>query len=174
MGRMSGTTMDKNKLERYFKSLAQEEKRLESKGFSFATGPDGKIFVFDQYGHRADPKAPEFATFAQMNRDIFKMSVKIAPPKEQRRKEDVYGPENGRGGKSATNPTNLEQKFVNLARNSTEAEKVGLKYALRDEAVYSGMEQRGVSDGTGVKEGLLQKSGFEKFEIRDYREGKKE
>lgn len=130
--------------------------------------------MFDQYGHKADPKAPEFAAIAQANRDIFKLSVKIAPPKEQKRDEDVYGPENGRGGKSATNPTNLEQKFVNLAKNSTETENGGLKYALRDETVYSGMERAGVSDGTGVKEGLMKKSGFEEFEIRDYREGKKE
>lgn len=174
MGRMPGTAMDKNKLERYSATLNQERKRLEVKWYSFASRPDGGFFVFDQYGHKADPKAPEFATFAQTNRDIFKLSVKIAPPKEQKREEDIYGPENGRGGKSAANPTNLEQKFVNLARNSTEAEKGGLKYALRDETVYSGMERTGASDGTGIKEGLMKKSGFEEFEIRDYREGKKE
>lgn len=141
MGRMPGSAMDKNKLERYSATLNQERKKLEAKGYSFANRPDGGFFVFDQYGHKADPKAPEFATFAQTNRDIFKLSVKIAPPKEQKREEDVYGPENGRGGKSATNPTNLEQKFVNLAKNSAEAEKGGLKYALRDETVYSRLEQ---------------------------------
>lgn len=174
MGRMPGTAMDKNKLERYSTTLAQEHKRLEAKGYSFASRQDGGFFVFDRYGHKADPKAPEFATFAQANLDVFKLSVKIAPPKERKRDEDIHSPENGRGGKSATNPTNLEQKFVNLARNSTEAEKDGLKYALRDETVYSRLEQTGISDGTAVKEWLMKKSGFEEFEIRDYREGKKE
>lgn len=98
MGRMPGLTIDKNKLERYSATLSQEHKRLEAKGYSFASRSDGGFFVFDRYGHKADPKAPEFATFAQANLDVFKLSVKIAPPKEQKRDEDIYGPENGRGG----------------------------------------------------------------------------
>lgn len=155
--------------------MEREKTRLESKGYSFATRPDGGFFVFDPYGHRADLDSPDLAPFVKSNKEVFELSIKLNPNAQQKADQNVKSPDSGRSaGKTATNPTNLEQKFVNLARNSAEAEKDGLRYALRDEAVYSGMERAGVSDGTGVKEGLLQKSGFEKFEIRDYREGKKE
>jgi len=40
MGRMPGLTIDKNKLERYSATLTQEHKRLEAKGYSFASRPD--------------------------------------------------------------------------------------------------------------------------------------
>ena len=165
---------DNQKLSKSTMEMEQEKTRLESKGYSFATRPDGGFFVFDPYGHRADLKSPDLASFVKTNKEIFDLSIKLNPNAQQKINQKVNEPDSGRGGKTATNPTNLEQKFVNLARNSAEAERGGLKYALRDEVVYSRLEQTGVSDGVGVKEGLLQKSGFEEFEIRDYREGKKE
>jgi hypothetical protein len=172
-GKMPKNAADKRKLELRESNLANERRRLEDKGYSFAARPDGGgYFVFDPYGHKADPKAPEFAAFMKANAEVGNLSLKINPPPEKKRDDDIYGPENGRWGKTATNPTNLEQKFVNLAKNAGEAEKWGLPYALRDETVYSRLEQSGISEWSGVKEWLLKKSGFEEFEIRDYREGR--
>lgn len=126
--------------------MEQEKTRLESKGYSFATRPDGGFFVFDPYGHRADLKSPDLASFVKTNKEVFDLSIKLNPNAQQKANQKINEPDSGRGGKTATNPTNLEQKFVNLARNSVEVERGGLKYALRDEAVYSGMERAGISD----------------------------
>ena len=77
-------------------NLQSERRRLEDRGYSFATRPDGGIFVFDPYGHKADPKAPEFAAFTKMNAEVAVLSLKVNPPPEKKRDDDIYGPENGR------------------------------------------------------------------------------
>lgn len=82
-----------------------------------------------------------------VNRDIYKLSLHMNPAVQQKAEQKISTPDSGRSaGKTAVNPNNVEVKFLNLAKNSIEAEKGGLKYALRDEAVYSGMERAGVSD----------------------------
>lgn len=76
------------------------------------------------------------------------------PTAQKKLEDNVTTADSGRSaGKTTNNPTNTEEKFLNLARNSKEAEKGGLKYALRDETIYSHLSQAGISEeGTGVKE----------------------